>query len=137
MRSAWQGAWRWQSRSEALAVKQPSTISAPATSQHLRAASLRLRRPALTVAQELDKRRLLVPHVEQMVVLLQKLLADLVSRRPQQPRRLRVWGVCCRALCLRAMARQPPEVVRKAIRIRPCMMCPRTRGWLRFVAHPW
>jgi len=57
---------------------------------------------------------LLVPHVEQMGVLLQKLLADLVSRRPQQLEGVRGWGLL-QGLVLRADGPAAPEVVRKAI----------------------
>jgi len=70
-------------------------------------------RASLTVAQELE-RRLLVPHVEQMGVLLQKLLADLVSRRPQQLEGVRGWGLL-QGLVLRADGPAAAEVVRKAI----------------------
>ena len=70
-------------------------------------------RAALTVAQELE-RRLLVPHVQRMGELLQQLLADLVSRRPQQLEGVRGWGLL-QGLVLRSDGPAASDVVLKAI----------------------
>ena len=65
------------------------------------------------MAQELE-RRLLVPHVQRMGELLQQLLADLVSRRPQQLEGVRGWGLL-QGLVLRSDGPAASDVVLKAI----------------------
>jgi acetylornithine aminotransferase len=70
-------------------------------------------RAALTVTGELERRQL-VPHVQRMGQLLQELLADLVSRRPQQLQGIRGWGLL-QGLVLRAEGPTAPEIVQKAI----------------------
>jgi acetylornithine/N-succinyldiaminopimelate aminotransferase len=70
-------------------------------------------RAALTVAQELE-RRLLVPHVQQMGELLQQLLAELVSRHPQQLEGVRGWGLL-QGLVLRPESPTAPQIVQAAI----------------------
>ncbi len=70
-------------------------------------------RAGLTVAQELERRRL-VPHVQRMGELLQQLLAGLVGRHPHLLEGIRGWGLL-QGLVLRPDAPTAPELVARAI----------------------
>jgi acetylornithine aminotransferase len=70
-------------------------------------------RAGLTVLAELERRRLL-PHVQAMGELLQRLLSDLVSRHPALLEGSRGWGLL-QGLVLRPEAPPAPEVVKAAL----------------------
>lgn len=70
-------------------------------------------RAGLTVLAELERRQLL-PHVQAMGALLQKLLVELVSRHPTKLEGVRGWGLL-QGLVLRSEAAPAPELVREAM----------------------
>jgi acetylornithine/N-succinyldiaminopimelate aminotransferase len=87
-------------------------------------------RAALTVLEEIERRKLLA-HVQAMGTLLRQLLQELVNRHPQQLQGVRGWGLL-QGLVLRPEGPTAPDVVQAAM-AEGLLLVPAGAGVVRFV----